>query len=471
VPGPDVTQTDTATDSRAGSGLCPDRPRNHVAASSTINKLTIEATRQEADMALATERRIELPEHGTSLGSLRDEMERAAAGDVDWLNGMAAGTNYPAGDDVLEVAKEAYLRFFSTNGLLPGMFPSLARFEHEVVDYVAGLLHGPNATGSITSGGTESILMGVKSARDRARRIHPEITQPEMVVPESAHPAFTKGAHYFGLRLTKVALGSDLLVNPDTVRAAMTRNTVLLVGSAPSLTLGMVDPIAELAPLAAERDIGFHVDACVGGFFLPFAEQLGRPVPPWDFRVPGVTTISADLHKFGYAAKGASLVMSRERDVFDHQVFRFGGPERPDDWYVTPSMTGTRPGGAIAAAWAVMTYLGQDGYRDRVGRTLAYLQRWWDGIRTIDGLEVMGQPVMSVFAITSRTLDMFAIADGMEQRGWLVFRDSYPVPAIRFMQSPGHEHRVDPYLADLREVAGLVRNGRLTSRGGRAQYT
>jgi glutamate/tyrosine decarboxylase-like PLP-dependent enzyme len=421
-------------------------------------------------VALAT-KRVELAEQGTPVEVLRREMEDAAADDVDWLNRMAAGTNYPAGDDVLEVAKEAYLRFFSTNGLLPGTFPSLARFEREVIDYAAALFHGPEATGSITSGGSESILMGVKSARDRARRLHPEITEPEMVVPESAHPAFTKGAHYFGLRFVKVPLGPDLQVDVDAYLAAITPNTVLLVGSAPSLTLGMVDPIAELAPLAGERQIGFHVDACVGGFFLPFAEQLGEPIPLWDFRVPGVTTISADLHKFGYTAKGASLIMSREPDMFDNQVFRFGGPERPDDWYVTPSMTGTRPGGSIAAAWAVMTYLGQEGYRERVRRTMAYLRRWWDGIRAIEGLEVMGRPHMSVFAVTSRTLDMYAIADGMEQRGWLVFRDSYPVPSIRFMQSPGHEHRVDPYLADLRDVAGLVRSGQLTSQGGRANYT
>jgi glutamate/tyrosine decarboxylase-like PLP-dependent enzyme len=233
----------------------------------------------------------------------------------------------------------------------------------------------------------------------------------------------------------------------------------------------MVDPIEELAAIAAERDIGFHVDSCVGGFFLPFVERAGQPVPTFDFRVPGVTTISADLHKFGYAAKGASVIMSRDRDVFDHQPFRFGGGARPDDWYVTPSMTGTRPGGAIAAAWAVMTYLGEAGYLDRTRRTLAYLRRWWDAIEAIDGLEVMGEPVMSVFAVTSSSLDMFAIGQGMEERGWIVFADSQPVPALRYMQSPGHEPFVDRYVADLREVADEVRRGERTSVEGRARYT
>jgi glutamate/tyrosine decarboxylase-like PLP-dependent enzyme len=398
-------------------------------------------------------------------------MGEAASHDAAWLERLAAGTNYAAGDDVVEVAKEAYLRFFSTNGLLPSTFPSLARFEREVIDYTAGLLHGPDATGSITSGGSESILMGVKSARDRARAVHPEITKPRMVVPESAHPAFWKAAHYFGLELVRVPLGPDLQIDLDAYRAAIDDDTVLLVASAPSLTLGMVDSIEELAPLAAERDINFHVDSCVGGFFLPFAEKLGYPVPTFDFRVPGVTTISADLHKFGYTAKGASMIMSRDPEIFRHQVFQFGGPQRPEDWYVTPSMTGTRPGGAIAAAWAVMTYLGEEGYLRIVGATMAYLRRWWDGIEAIDGLQVMGKPAMSVFGYTSRALDVFAIADGLEARGWLVFRDSHPVRSIRFMQSAGHEPFVDSYLADLREVVELVRSGRLISEGGQAAYT
>ena len=422
-------------------------------------------------MTNVAEQRLSLPPSGTSREELRREMDEASANDAQWLERLAAGTNYAAGDDVVEVAKEAYLRYFSTNGLLPSTFPSLAKFEREVVDYAAGLLHGPDAVGSITSGGSESILMGVKSARDRARAVHPEIRTPRMVVPESAHPAFWKAAHYFGLELVRTPLDGDLQIDIDAYRAAIDDSTVLLVASAPSLTLGMVDPIAELAPLALERDINFHVDSCVGGFFLPFAEKLGYPVPLFDFRVPGVTTISADLHKFGYTAKGASLIMSRDPEIYRHQIFKFGAPERPDDWYVTKSMTGTRPGGAIAAAWAVMTYLGEEGYLRVVGSTMAYMRRWFDGIEAIEGLEVMGKPAMSVFGYTSRTLDMFAIADGLEARGWLVTLDTHPLNSIRFMQSAGHEPYVDAYLADLREVAELVRSGQLTADGGRATYT
>jgi len=412
-----------------------------------------------------------LPEHGLERDDLRRRLGQAQAEDIRPVERMVAGAQYPAGDDVLEVAKEAYIDFFSTNALLPSLFPSLAKFEADVISMTAHLLHGREAVGSITSGGTESILMGVQSARDRARVHHPFIRTPEMVVPVSAHPAFWKAAHYFGLEVVRVPLDDQFQIDMLEYRAAITPNTVLLVGSAPSLTLGMVDPIEVLGELAQERNIGLHVDACVGGFFLPFVEKLGVTLPVWDFRVPGVTTISADLHKYGYTAKGASVILSRDPEVFRHQVFRFGGPERSDDWYVTPSMTGTRPGGAVAAAWAVMMYLGEDGYVRLVKQTIEYLQKWWAAIDAIPDLEVMGRPAMSVFAFTSRSLDVFAIADGLEERGWLLFRDSFPVKAIRFMQSPGHAAHVDRFITDLREVTELVRNGQLTSAGGQARYT
>jgi glutamate/tyrosine decarboxylase-like PLP-dependent enzyme len=414
---------------------------------------------------------VTLPEHGCPRDEVRRRLRVAAAEDIRPVERMVAGAQYPAGDDVLDVAKEAYLEFFSTNALLPSLFPSLAQFERAVISMTAHLLHGQQAVGSITSGGTESILMGVKSARDRARLHHPQIRTPQMVVPVSAHPAFWKAAHYFGLEVVRVPLDDQFQVDMSAYRAAITPNTVLLVGSAPSLTLCMVDPIEDLGKLALERNIGLHVDACVGGFFLPFVEKLGVSLPVWDFRVAGVTTISADLHKYGYTAKGASVILSRDPEVFSHQIFRFGGPDRQEDWYVTPSMTGTRPGGAVAAAWAVMMFLGEDGYLRLVKQTLEYLRRWWAAIDAIPGLEVMGHPTMSVFAFTSRSLDIFAIADGLEERGWLLFRDSFPVKAIRFMQSPGHEAYVDKFMADLREVTELVRNGQLTSAGGAARYT
>jgi glutamate/tyrosine decarboxylase-like PLP-dependent enzyme len=384
---------------------------------------------------------------------------------------MASGVNYFIGDEVVEVARDAYLEFFTTNALYRGYYPGLARFEDEIIDFAADIFHGPEARGSVTSGGSESILMGVKSARDRARETRPNVGRPEMVVPVSAHPAFWKAAHYFGLEVKKIGLDGDHQIDLDQYAAAIGPNTVLLVGSAPSLTLGMVDPIPTMAAWAAERDIGFHVDSCVGGWFLPFAEDEGEQFPTFDFRTPGVTTISADLHKFGYAAKGASVVMSRDAEIFRHQEFRFGAPERNEDWYVTPSMTGTRPGGAIAASWAVLRYLGKDGYRAAARESLAFIRHLQQGIDAIDGLYVMGRPAMTIFAFTSDSLDIFAIAAGLTDRGWLVSRDTWPVPAIRFMQSLGHAPLVERYLEDLAEVAHLVRRGEITAAGGRADYT
>ncbi len=422
----------------------------------------------------ATGTRATLPARGHSRAEVSAMLEEAAREDVrNWEARLMAGGTYPAGEDVLEVAKEAYLAFFSTNPLYTSIFKSLVQMERDIIEMTAALHHGPQATGSVTSGGSESILMGIKIARDRARDLHPEIREPEMIVPFSAHPAFTKGAHYFGLRVVQAPLRDDLILDVPAYRRLITDNTVLMVGSAPGLTLGMIDPITELAPLALEREINFHVDSCIGGYFLPFVEKLGYPIPIFDFRVPGVTTISADLHKFGYTAKGASTILSRDPDIFAYQVFRFGAPPRPSDWYVTPSMTGTRPGGAIAAAWAVLQYLGEDGYLRLVGQAMQYMGRFKAGINAIPGLRVMGEPAMTVFGYTSDDpdLDIFAIADGLEARGWLVFRDEFPVRAIRFMQSPGHEPYIDRYLADLRDVADRVRSGEIVNEGGRARYS
>ena len=415
--------------------------------------------------------RAKLPKDGLSQGEVSELLAAASEGQVEWRSRMAAGVNYYPSQDVLDVAKDAYLRFFSTNPLYAGYFPGLAAFERDIIDFAADLFNGPNAVGSVTSGGSESILMGIKSARDRARTTHPEIDKPEMVVPASAHPAFWKGGHYFGLDVRKVPLDPQHQVDLEAYQAAVTDNTVLLVGSAPSLTLGMVDPIPTMASLAIERDINFHVDACVGGWFLPFAEDVGEVFPTFDFRTPGVTTISADLHKFGYGAKGASVIVSRDPEIYRHQEFRFGAPERNPDWYVTPSMTGTRPGGAIAAAWAVLRYLGRDGYQRTARQSLDFVRRLQQGIEDIEGLRVMGEPAMTVFAFTSDSLDIFAIADGLKERGWLVSRDTWPVPCIRFMQSLGHSPAVTPYLQDLVDVVGEVSTGSLTASSIRADYT
>lgn len=414
---------------------------------------------------------MKLAKKGIPATKVRDIMKDMATNDKQWKERLAAGVSYPCGDDVLEVAQQAYLDFFSVNALYSSIFPSIDQLEREVIEMTAGLLHGENAVGAISSGGTESNLLAVKSARDRARSLFPNITAPEMVAAESAHPSFMKAAEYFGLELITTPLDQNGEVDVPAYHKAVTTNTVLMVGSAPSTALGMVDPIPDMASVAAERDISFHVDACVGGYFLPFTEKLGYKVTQWDFRVPGVTTISADLHKYGYTAKGASAIVSRDPEIFQHQVFDFGPPERPKGYYVTPTVAGSRPGGAIAAAWAVMNYLGEDGYLRLVKGTMRYMKEFQDSINAIEGLTVLGKPDMSLFAYTSNTIDIDAVATGMEDRGWMVAKDSIPCQAIHFMQSPGHEPYVAAYLDDLEDVVELVASGKITAKGPEANYT
>jgi len=402
--------------------------------------------------------RASLAREGIAAADIWTIMDHEAEADVRWQEGRVAALVYLAGDDVAEVAKNAYLRGFSGNGLAPTAFPSLKRYESEVVEMTAGLLHAPAGLGNITSGGTESILLAVKIARDRARVRQPEITAPEIVLPETAHPGFDKAAHYFGLKTIRTPVGPDWRVDIDAYRAAITRNTVLLVGSAPNYVYTMIDPIPELSEFARERDICFHVDACVGGFFLPFVEKLGHEIIPFDFRNPGVTTISADLHKFGYTAKGASTLICRDEDIYQYQGYYF------DNWpggtYRTPTLTGTRPGGAIAAAWAVMNYLGEDGYLRLTRKTMTFMRWLRDEIEAMPDFYVVGEPDMSLIAYASDTVDMVAIGDGMAARGWRVYLERVP-PSIHLMLSPGHEPFLSGYLNDLREVTELVKSGEI----------
>lgn len=408
-----------------------------------------------------------LPKGGCTLEELRRLMAEARKDDADWRNGRIACHVYYAGDDILQVAQEAYVTFFSENGLGTKSFPSLRRFETEVMAMTAALLHGDQAVGNISSGGTESNLLAVKTARDRARVEKPAVTAPEMVVPVSGHPSFNKAGHYFGVKVVRTPVGEDFRADVSAIRAAITGNTVLIVGSAPCYPYGVVDPIEAMARTAKEGGISFHVDACVGGFMLPFLEKLGYPIPPFDFRVDGVTSMSADLHKYGFTAKGASILLHRDEEARSYQGFEFcGGPTAS---YSTPTMAGTRPGGAIAAAWAVMRYLGEGGYLQLARRIMMTSTALVDGINGIAGLEVLGRPDMSVFAYGSRSLDISAIGDVLADRGWYVSRQAQP-PSIHITVTPAHEPVAASYLDDLSGATALAVRNELTSRGTEVTY-
>ncbi len=408
---------------------------------------------------------MQLPKRGHPRADVVARMKQKKSADADWRGGRTWSLIYPAGEDVDAMLRDAHDLYLFENALNPLRFPSLREMEVEVVSMTANLLHGgEQAGGAMTSGGTESILLAVKSARDRARAER-GVEKPEMVVPHSAHPAFANAGHYFGVELKQVPLDDSYRARVDEAAKLVNEDTVLVVGSAPNYPFGVVDPIPELAALAAERGTSFHTDACLGGFLLPFYERLGEPVPPFDFRVPGVTTLSADVHKYGYCTKGASVIVHRdEQDLRKHQLFFY------DSWpggiYASFAMAGARPAAPIAAAWAVMQHLGEQGYLRLATVVRDVTRKLRKGIDAIPGLEVIGDPVMGVFAFGSSSLDIFAVCDAMDERGWHLDRQTGPA-ALHLMVSPAHERVADRFLEDLR--AAVVHHG--PSKGAEARYS
>ncbi|MCO6452006.1 MAG: aspartate aminotransferase family protein [Caldilineales bacterium] len=382
-------------------------------------------------------------------------LQDARQQDVNWQEGRAFSLVFQAGEDVAEISKRAYEMYFSENGLNPGAFPSLRRFEAEVLAMVAGLLGGDGETvGNMTSGGTESILMAVYTARQWARANRPAISVPEIIMPVSGHPAFEKAAHYFDTKIVHIPVRADFRADVEAMQAAITPNTIMLVGSAPSYPQGVIDPIAEIAALAAANGLLCHVDACVGGLMLPFVRKLGYPISDFDFSTPGVTSISADLHKYGYTAKGASVILYRHKDLRRHQMFAFC--DWPGGIYASPTMAGTRPGGAIASAWAVMNYLGEEGYLHIAEEVMQTATKLRQGIAAIDDVHVLSDPDMSVMAIAADRLDVYQIGDELSVRGWHLDRQQSP-PSLHLTLHRGHTAIADEFLSDLAAAVAEVK--------------
>lgn len=398
---------------------------------------------------------IQIPASGANREDLLKRMTEARSEDTHWQTGKAFCLVYHPGDEYARTIKEAYNLFFSENALNPTAFPSLRRFEAEVVGMAAGLFHGEEtAAGTMTSGGTESILLAVKTAREWAKENKPEISNPEVILPASAHPAFMKACHYFGVKPILANVGADYRVDIDSVRDAINRNTILLVGSAPSYPHGVVDPIRDLSALALDNGLLLHVDACIGGFMLPFARKLGYAIPEFDFKLPGVTSISADLHKYGYAAKGASVILYRDAELRKHQFYVY------TDWnggiYGSSTMLGTRPGGAIAAAWAAMNTIGMDGYMHLAKRTMDATVKLRKGIEEMDGIELVGDPDMSILAFGSDELNIYELGDELNLKGWHFDRQQFPA-SLHLTVSQVHLDVVDEFLGDLKDAVAKVR--------------
>ena len=362
-----------------------------------------------------------LPERGLPREEvLRTVRDLAARERPRWRDGLASGAVYHGGDDHVEFLSRVYAAASQVNPLHADLWPSGAKFEAEIVAMTAAMLGGDDPgrqiVGTVTSGGTESILLAMKAYRDRARaRVRGRVTRPEVVAPTTAHVAFDKAAQCFGIKLVRVPVGADYRADAAAMRRAVTRRTVALVGSAPTFPHGVIDPIEDLAAVAAERGIGFHTDACLGGFVLPWARRLGYDVPPFDFSVPGVTSMSADTHKFGYAAKGTSVVLYRGAELRSHQYFT--ATEWPGGLYFSPTLAGSRPGGLSAACWAAMVATGEDGYLEATGRVLETGAAIRDGIAAIPRLRVLGDPLW-VIAFASDTVDVYRVLEHMTRRGW-----------------------------------------------------
>jgi len=399
-----------------------------------------------------------------------DMWQRRQAGkDIEWHNPHNLKACYFAGDDVTQVSMNAYQMFYGDNLLYAGtLFPSVREMADDVIAMGLEMLNAPDgAGGTITSGGTESILLAIRAALNWARATRPVPGTPEIVAPFSIHPAFNKAASLMGLKVIRTPL-VNYRGDVEAVSAAITENTIMIAGSAHAYPLGHVDPITAYSELAQKHNLWLHVDACVGGFFLPFVSDLGHEVPPFDFVVPGVRSISADLHKYGYTARGASLVLLREEQLKQYHAFNFS--EWPTGTFNTPTVTGSRPTGAVASAWAVMKYLGRGGYRDRVEKTLAAKEKMVEAVTSVEGVHLCGNPEGGLISFHGdEDLDMMAVRDGLTARGWHTGAVVAP-PGFQMLLNYRSATIVEEFTADLTGVVSKVRTGQLSATGTDLAY-
>jgi sphinganine-1-phosphate aldolase len=390
---------------------------------------------------------VPFPAEGRPADELLAEIRAGRGKDANWRGGRTFSLVYNPADPELERLQEAVAQeYLHENYLNPFAFPSLLAMEQQVVAMAASLFGTPTAAGKLTSGGTESIFLAVQVAREHARSAR-GIDAPQLLTATTAHPAFAKAAHYLDVEHVLVPVEADGRLAPDAAAAAITDRTALLVGSAPGYPFGVVDPIPELAALAAERGVLCHVDACLGGWLLPFWERLGEPVPPWDLSVEGVTSVSADLHKYGWCFKGVSVLLHHDPAMVRHQYFLYD--RWPGGMYGSATTAGTRPAAPIAAAWATISHLGEAGYLRLAGEVREATRRFRAGIEAIDGLRITGDPVASVMEIASDEHDLSAVNDVMDARSWHLDRQQ---GGLHLMLSPYHRHVADEFLADLADA-------------------
>jgi glutamate/tyrosine decarboxylase-like PLP-dependent enzyme len=407
-----------------------------------------------------------LPATGRVPTELLAELEQLRAKELHaWSDGFVSGAVYHGDAAHHELLDRAYAMYSQANPLHADLWPSVNKFEAEIVAMTADMLGagaaaastGDEVCGSVTSGGTESILLAMKGYRDHARETR-GITSPQIILPQSAHVAFDKAGHYFGIEMVRVPVAKDYRADVDAMARLVTRNTIALVGSAPGFPHGVIDPIEELSALALRHGLGLHVDGCLGGFFLPFARKLGRRVPGFDFALDGVTSMSADTHKFGYAAKGTSVLLWRNRDLRRHQYFT--ATDWPGGMYCSPTIAGSRPGGLSAAAWVALQVMGESGYLDATKRILEAADTIREGIENTPGIHVMGDPLF-VIAFESddqERLNVYQVLDAMTKKGWHLNGLHRP-PCVHITVTLRHAQPgvAERFVADLRDAVEWAR--------------
>jgi len=395
------------------------------------------------------------PEKGSDPDFLLKQIDEKKEGDAQWEKGKMFGFVYHPEEKTAAIIQEASNKYFHENAVNPALFNSITWFHNEIVTMVANLLNGDkDVAGTVTTGGTESILMAVKVARDKAKKEKPRIWDYEILLPETAHPAFYKAANYLDVKPVILPVSKDFRADLNHLEKLINEKTILIGASAPSYSHGVIDPIEEIGHIAKKHNLLFHVDACLGGFMLPFLEEPDYKIPLFDFRVPGVTSISTDIHKYGYGAKGTSVILYRNRALRKHQFFTH--TNWPGGVFGSPTLSGSRSGGPLVAAWTILKLFGREGYMKLAKQTMEVTQKLTEGINSIEGLEVISNPEMSVFSFTSTREDVHHIGDLLEQKGWHFDRIMEP-PGIHLLVTQDNFTIAESFLNDLEETVREVR--------------
>lgn len=404
---------------------------------------------------------MKIPQTGLPAQAVLEELKKKKLADVPWEGGRLFGHVFLAGEEAQRLVEQANILFLTENGLDPTIFQSLLELERELVEMALGLLGGgEQSAGNFTSGGTESIMLALKTARDYARANKPHITHPEVVLPRTAHAAFFKSCHYLGLKPVVVPVdGNSFKALPEKIEEAITEDTILLVAGAPSYAHGVIDPVETIGALADSRGLLCHVDACMGGMYLPFLRKLGYPVPPFDLSVPGVSSLSVDFHKLGYAAKGASAILYRDQALRKYQLFACA------EWtgyvVVNNAVQSSKSGGPLAAAWAVMRHLGEEGYVERCREIQSGVEKIVRRIDQMEGVRVLGRPEANLIAVTSDEVSVFQLAALMGEKGWhlqVQLRVDNSPESIHFTVIPPNIPHLDALLDDLQECLELLKS-------------